>query len=193
MNSKEIEILLKKYDQGETSLKEEHTLREYFRKNQVPDHLQPWKAMFGYFTEDATAKVSERFEFVPPASEEEKQGKIISIESRRKQRLYALSLAASIVVVVALTLMFSLGVFTSAQPYGTITDPNLAYIETHNALKKVSDKFNLGMAEAQNIQTLNKGVDGMRKLGQFNNGINNARKLKQFNKYQPIKINQDNN
>ena len=44
-----IEKLLEKYDNGETTLKEEQHLKDYFAENEVAPHLEPYKTMFQYF------------------------------------------------------------------------------------------------------------------------------------------------
>lgn len=44
-----IEKLVEKYFEGETSLKEEAELRQYFTTHQVPVHLEAYQDLFGYF------------------------------------------------------------------------------------------------------------------------------------------------
>lgn len=49
MTIKEIENLLNKYFDGETSLEEENYLRDYFLNNEVPEHLKKYIDLFAYF------------------------------------------------------------------------------------------------------------------------------------------------
>lgn len=49
MRAQEIDILIKKYLDAETTLAEEAILRDYFNNNDVEEHLLPYKAMFAYF------------------------------------------------------------------------------------------------------------------------------------------------
>ena len=46
-----IENLLEKYFEGETSIAEEKELKVYFSSGDVAQHLEQYKAIFGYFSE----------------------------------------------------------------------------------------------------------------------------------------------
>jgi hypothetical protein len=51
MNTEKIEKLLDKYFEGETSLEEEKRLRDYFRNENLPDHLQSYRDQILYAKE----------------------------------------------------------------------------------------------------------------------------------------------
>jgi len=85
-----IEKLIKKYLNAETSLQEETTLKNYFTEGNVAPHLQEYKSMFNYF---ATAK-------------DETYTQTIKLEPKQSKRrnLKWISVAASVVLLFTLYL-----------------------------------------------------------------------------------------
>ncbi|PHS51761.1 MAG: hypothetical protein COB01_09300 [Lutibacter sp.] len=79
-----IEKLLEKYLNAETSIAEEKELKNYFSSNTVAPHLQEYQAIFGYFS----------------TSKNEKFTKTIQLNSQKPNWKW-LSVAASIVLLVS--------------------------------------------------------------------------------------------
>ena len=48
-NEKQIAVLLDKYFEGVTSLREEKTLRDYFQRDTIPEALKAYQPLFQYF------------------------------------------------------------------------------------------------------------------------------------------------
>lgn len=48
-----IDELVNRYFEGETSAEEERRLRAFFRTGEVPAHLEPYRALFAYFENEA--------------------------------------------------------------------------------------------------------------------------------------------
>ncbi|QRM89933.1 hypothetical protein FG167_12055 [Lacinutrix sp. WUR7] len=136
-----IEQLLEKYNNGETSLKEEQQLKDYFEQETVAPHLEMYKPMFAYFS----------------ISQEEKFTKDVPLKSN-KNNLYAwISVAA--VAVLMLGFYFK-SPLTSAEDLGTYEDPEMAYLEVKKSLEMISTQFNKGassinyLAEVENTTSL---------------------------------------
>ena len=127
MTTKEIEAILAKYYDGNSTLQEEHQLKEFFLRTDIPEHLLEHKPIFGFHQEERDVVTSEAFETV--FEEKLRQGKVVSLINRRRKITYALSIAASIVLVAGLIITFQLGMFAPSQPFGTISDPDLAYVK----------------------------------------------------------------
>jgi len=79
-----IEKLLKKYLNAETTIAEETALKTYFLSDNVASHLEEYQALFGYFS----------------TSKQERFTKTIQLNSQKKNWKW-LSVAASIVLLVS--------------------------------------------------------------------------------------------
>ncbi|MFC2102770.1 hypothetical protein ACFLS7_07225, partial [Bacteroidota bacterium] len=75
------------------------------------------------------------------------------------------------------------------QPYGTISDPQLAYAEARSALFLVSSKFNDGLNQAQHLESFSTGFNQAKQLENFQRGLDNVNKFDRLNIYQPINLN----
>ncbi|RLD62071.1 MAG: hypothetical protein DRJ05_01235, partial [Bacteroidetes bacterium] len=143
MNLQKIEILIQKYESGETSMGEEKVLCDFFRDNDVPAHLIHYKRLFSFFnTSKGETLNSEGFD----ERIMEAIGEIDSAKSPlgRSQRLYAImSIAASIIILISVGIYFQ---SRTPQIYfeDTYDNPELAYAETKKILMLVSGNFNSG-------------------------------------------------
>jgi len=187
MTTKEIEALVAKYYEGETSLREEHLLKEFFQGDSVPAHLQEHKPVFGFFSVETKTSVSPDFEST--LQDNIGGGRIISMSSSRKRLAWSLSLAASIVLIAGMVTIFKLGVFSPSQPFGTISDPQLAYMEARNALCMVSSRLNTGLDQMQRLESFNTGYNQVQQLQNFQTGLDEINKMNQLDNYQPIILN----
>jgi len=136
-----IEQLLEKYNNGETSLKEEQQLKDYFKQETVAPHLEMYKPMFAYFS----------------VSQEEKFTKDVPLKSNKNNLYKWISVAA--VAVLMLGFYFK-SPLTSAEDLGTYDDPEMAYLEVKKSLEMISTQFNKGassinyLAEVDNTTSL---------------------------------------
>jgi hypothetical protein len=62
MDYKNINHLLEKYWEGETSLQEEETLQQYFNHGNVAPQLEQYQSLFQYFKEEQDVMISDGFE-----------------------------------------------------------------------------------------------------------------------------------
>ncbi|MFO8145919.1 MAG: hypothetical protein ACQEWG_12315 [Bacteroidota bacterium] len=139
MELHKLESLLKRYDDGETTLEEEKLLKKYFHSEQVPNHLKEYKVIFNF-------------------SEEEKNilypGKI---KLKSGTKWYAIGIAASI--------LLAAGIFTfyeneqqnfSQNELGTIENPEEAYYRAKETLQMVAQIMNTGKEELVYLDEFNK-------------------------------------
>ena len=116
----EIEILIEKYENGETTLKEEQQLRDYFSQETIAPHLEVYKPMFQYFL----------------VTKEEQFTKDVPLKSKNTYALYKWISVAAVAV-----LMFGI-YFQNTKPNDEI-DPVLAQ-QTMEALSLLSNNLNKG-------------------------------------------------
>lgn len=121
-----IEKLLEKYLEAETSIAEENELKTYFSGDDVAPHLEEYREMFGYFS----------------ASKKEKFTKTIQLKSKKLNWKW-LSVAASAVLLVS--------VYTGYQKNQQAKAEKI-YEETQYAFNLLSANLNKGTAAISELQ-----------------------------------------
>lgn len=150
-----IEQLIEKYENGNTTLQEEQQLRDYFSNGDVAPHLEVYKTMFMYFLQ----------------THEEQFTKDVPLKPKKTNHLYTWISVAAIAI-----LMFA--VYTqigrSDSLSNELTDEQLmAYNQTREALDLVSAQFAKGKDNMDALglmsTSLNKGTENMAYINQFSN------------------------
>ena len=118
-----IEKLLEKYENAETSLKEEAVLKEYFSQDNVALHLIEYKALFNYFNE----------------SKAERYTKTIPLK-KKTSSVWWLSVAASIALVFSVYFMNDSGTLSAQEQ----KEAEIALFETQKAFQMISQNLNKG-------------------------------------------------
>ncbi len=120
-----IENLLEKYENAETSLKEEASLKNYFLNEDVAPHLVEYKTLFAYFND----------------SKEERYTKTIPLK-RKQTNFWWLSVAASIALMVSVYVINDTGADTiSLQERAEAMQ---ALKDTQKAFQLISQNLNKG-------------------------------------------------
>lgn len=73
-----IEQLLEKYFEGETTIAEEKALKAFFNQGEVPEHLKVYQSQFQYFKKSATTDLNEK-------AFEKDFNKLIQLKSKSEQ------------------------------------------------------------------------------------------------------------
>lgn len=149
MKEEDIKRLIDKYYNGTSTEKEEMTLREYFKMNDIPEGYDAEKVIFGFYDEPV---------IIPEPSPDFESRILAGIDAsqlrmgRNKLRRHILPFisAAAGLLILAGTYFF----FIQRADYrDTFSDPELAYAETMKILMDVSIKLNHG---TQNLQPVGK-------------------------------------
>lgn len=95
-DSKYIEKLLERFFNGETSNEEEKVLYKFFSGKEVPESLQQYKAVFGYFKSGIAHEVGGK----------KNSSRLFLKQSKKKLRVIGFSVAALLLLVLSLRLGF---------------------------------------------------------------------------------------
>ncbi len=154
-----IEQLLEKYENGETTLKEEQQLKNYFSQETVEPHLEMYKPMFQYFL----------------VTKQERFTKDVPLKTKNKFNYKWISVAAVAVLMFGVYIRFS-NPITSNQ---LTDDERYALNETRRALDLLSSNFKKGTNNLDLLSSnFNKGAENILYVDAFENTTNKIFKNK---------------
>jgi hypothetical protein len=161
MDSNEINDLLARYWNCETSLAEEQQLRDYFKGEDIPSDLRETAALFQYF-ENNKKKSLRDVSFDKLVLE-----KVHPAGAGRVKRLFynSMRIAAGLVVVM-MAIWFIRNEVRESTPQemvDTYDDPKLAFEETKKALMMISKSFGTAEQQAKKINMFNEAQEEIQK------------------------------
>jgi len=172
MEYSEIEELLNRYLEGETTLEEEALLREYFSQSGLsPKHLE-MQEMFRYFA-DANHAAAAPFDITDELSA------VIECEWKKETRnrfRHAFAWAGSAAAVLAI----SFGIYhylntSEATVKDTFKDPRMAYLETKRALLLVSNTMNRNTASLKYLAKVDESFNHIKKITEIDKVVNSVK------------------
>lgn len=122
-----IEKLLEKYDNGETSLKEEQQLKDYFAQDQVAPHLESYRVMFQYFN----------------TTKQELYTKDVPLKPKKNYVYQWISVAAVAVLMLGIFIPNMLGDDSRTLASYSEEEQEM-YLQTKEALAMLSSRFDQG-------------------------------------------------
>ena len=120
-----IEKLLDKYFEGETSIAEENALKEYFAKKEVPEHLTHYQAMFAYFAQNKKETAPQNIQVKPV------------------KKTWYMQWAAKVAVVLLL-LAIGYALYPKGLSDAEKKEAEIAFKQTQKALNLISKNLNKG-------------------------------------------------
>jgi hypothetical protein len=148
-----IEKLLEKYENGETTLKEEQQLKNYFSQETVAPHLEMYKPMFAYFL------VNQKEQFT----------KHIPLKTKKVYNYKWISVAAVAVLMIG---FYFKSYNNTENDLGTYEDPQMAYNEVTKQLAMISNHFNKGTSTVGYLNAYEKGAETLNYLNELENSTN---------------------
>lgn len=143
-----IEKLIDKYFEGETSIAEENELKLYFSSSDVAQHLKQYQPMFGYF---AQAKEQQFTQEIP-------------LQTKKRNVVMWLSIAASVVILLGAGMFKYLENSSTPNQFVACNaedSPELALEQTQKALALVSEHLNTGI---QSVSYINEYENSKNKI-----------------------------
>ncbi len=175
MSSQKIEKLLERYFQGETSLGEEKSLREFFRREDLPPHLAGLREQFILFDEEGSEELPADFDDV--LFDEIDRLERSSRSTRRTYILYISGVAATVLIMV--TLFFRFDPFTREADFNQ-REAETAFAEASKILYFVSDRFNNGAKSLGKVARFDEGMDNLKSVKKFDEGVEKATPVSKF-------------
>jgi len=175
MEYQEIEKLLNRYLEGETTLEEEALLKAYFSHADLPEKHREMQEFFCYLT-DA------KHESEPPFDVTYELNTLIEKKwnketANRFSRVYAWIGSAAAVLVIS----FGLFQYMNKPEPGikdTYKDPKLAYLETKQALLKVSRIMNRNTAKLKYLSNMDASFEQVQKIAKIDKVVNSVKNKK---------------
>ena len=181
MNTREIEVLLEKYYEGDTSLNEEKLLRDFFSTKEVPAHLKSHQALFAFFNEQQRQEIgaagSGKKVFLQP-TEQSSEEQVAAISPNRRRFLYIAGIAATVLLLISMFFTLQYDIFKNKNVPLISGKTELAYNQASEALLVVSSGLNTGLIQVSRLKAVDKAMKNMQLFHKFY-------------QYQPIIINPD--
>ena len=156
-----IETLLEKYNNAETTLKEEAQLKAYFLSDDVAPHLEHYKPMFQYFLQ----------------SKKEQYTKDVPLNTKKTKLYQWISVAAVAVLMLGLVVPNFIGPTEEEKQ-----EALLAYNQTIEAFNLISIGMNEGKQQLNSLalvsDNLNQGIEVAGHLSEFTKTTNKIFKNK---------------
>jgi hypothetical protein len=172
MEYHEIEEILNRYLEGESTLEEESMLKDYFSQTNLPSHQHELKELFHYLSEESQ-------ESTPPFNVSAHLNSVIENEWRKETRgRFRKIIAWAGSAAAILVLSFGIFRYTSKPEYvikDTYKDPKLAYAETKRALLLISRTMNHNTANLKYLSKIDESFRQVNKVGQIDKVVNSVK------------------
>ncbi len=139
MERVEINKIIDRYFEGETSLQEEKRLRTYFNSEKVAPELEPYKAMFGFYENESKKSTSVEMPVEKTVS---------------KKHAYKWTAIAGILIILA-----GYGIFktnTTGIKQEKITNHDMAVQQTQDLLYMLTDAISTGQQQIDYLNEFSK-------------------------------------
>lgn len=136
MEQKEIEILLIKYFEGQTTIEEEKKIKTYFSSNKIAEVHKQYQSLFNYIQE-----------------EQKTTYKSITKNSNYRLNFNQIAIAASFLLALGIGSVIYINQKSNIvkEDLGTYDNPEIAFKETQKVLNLLSSNINVGIKSVEVI------------------------------------------
>lgn len=159
MELSNIEKLLEKYFEGETTISEEKELKVYFTGENVSPHLERYKDLFQFFSNEVHVRTSSE----------------IVLSNPKKSWYTTIGIAASVAIIAGLffaNILYKSGDKEVATVMDTYEDPELALQKTKEVLHMVAQLMNEGTKDLVYLNEFTTAQKDLVYLNEFENAKN---------------------
>jgi|WetSurMetagenome_2_1015567.scaffolds.fasta_scaffold231693_2 hypothetical protein len=183
MDTKEIKILLEKYFDGQSTLREEQELSDYFKEEEIPSPMKQQFMLFRTWKEEVPAGMEGFESRLAGFIDAQQEAPIRKIRSGFYQRLAVAATVAVLIGISALMIIQN----NWRHNRDTYEDPQQAYAEAQKTLLYVAEKMNRGIEPLSAVSKINAGNEHLKSLKKLNSSmdmlnmvsfINNSSNLK---------------
>ncbi len=185
MDIKEIQVLLEKYFEGETTLDEDQALLDYFSGESVDPELRPWQQQFLLLKSGREPLVFDpEFENRLAGMVEAQQE--IPLREHRSRWITRFAVAATIAVLIGISGVIVLNKGWHKEK-DTFSDPQLAYAEAQKTLMYISQKMNQGMKPLNAVSKINAGAKPLKSLKKLDHSLDMLNRVSFMNQSSNLK------
>jgi hypothetical protein len=185
MDIKEIQALLEKYFEGNTTLEEDQALLDYFSADAIDPKLRSWQQQFRLLQ---TAREPLTFDpgFENRLAELIEAENEIPFRKHKTRKITRFAIAATIAVLIGIS-----GVIVLNREWhedkDTFSDPQLAYAEAQKTLLFVSQKMNQGMKPLTAVSKINAGAKPLKSLKKLDHSMDMLNRVSFMNQSSNLK------
>jgi len=183
MNIQEIERLLERFYNGESTIEDENLLREFFSGGNVPPHLRNLAPQFLYYRDQQQLSITDETLEDKVMSRIEDDRIFFLPAGIRRKIIWFGSVAAGILILVTVLIKVN---FYTEKITDTYTDPEVAFQEAKKIMLYVSDRFSKGTEKLDQLSKFDEGVDNLKPIASFDKGVQQVSKVKEYNEIEKV-------
>jgi hypothetical protein len=185
MDIKEIQVLLEKYFEGETTLEEDQALLDYFSGENVDSKLRPFQQQF-LLLQSGREPLAFGPEFEKRLTDMIESQQEIPLHKPKSPWITRLAVAATIAVLIGISGVIVLNKEWHKEK-DTFSDPQLAYAEAQKTLLYVSQKMNQGMKPLNAVSKINAGAKPLKSLKKLDHSLDMLNRVSFMNQSSNLK------